>query len=66
MPAPAIETPCIEICVIDSGSNLCIGCTRTLDEIAAWSQMTPGERRSIITALPNRKRSLAKPTPIRT
>jgi len=40
---------------MDACSGLCIGCGRTLDEIAAWAEMTPKERRAIMALLPARK-----------
>lgn len=52
--APAIESPCIKICVIDPARGLCTGCWRSLDEIARWGSMTPAERRTIMAALPAR------------
>jgi predicted Fe-S protein YdhL (DUF1289 family) len=39
---------------IDSESGLCVGCGRTIDEIAGWAQMSDGERRAIMAALPAR------------
>ena len=38
MPVP-VESPCVKICVIET-DGLCVGCARTLEEIAGWSQMT--------------------------
>jgi uncharacterized protein len=51
-----MESPCIRICVIDTHSGLCAGCGRTLAEIAAWSTLTPAERRTIMSRLPERRR----------
>jgi uncharacterized protein len=47
----AIETPCINVCVVDPASRLCRGCGRTLDEIGRWSVMTAAERRQVMTEL---------------
>ena len=38
---------------------VCIGCYRTLDEIARWSEMGDAERGAVLAALPAR-RSLAE------
>src|SRR4030095_5766688 len=35
-----IETPCIKICTLDARMGLCLGCGRTIDEIARWTSMT--------------------------
>ncbi len=51
-----METPCIQVCVVDVGSGLCTGCGRTLAEIASWSSLTPVERRNIMDRLPERRR----------
>jgi predicted Fe-S protein YdhL (DUF1289 family) len=40
-------------------SGLCVGCARTLDEIASWSVLDDDARRAIVAALPARKASLA-------
>ncbi|MGH8188620.1 MAG: DUF1289 domain-containing protein, partial [Steroidobacteraceae bacterium] len=37
------ESPCIKVCVLDAES-ICIGCGRTIDEIAGWSRMSPAEQ----------------------
>ncbi len=50
-----IESPCINICVIHPESRLCTGCLRSIDEITAWSRMTPEARRAIMADLPERK-----------
>ncbi len=53
-PAGAIESPCINICQIDRATRLCIGCARTIDEIAAWGGMTPEARLRVMADLPSR------------
>lgn len=49
-----METPCTGICRIDPASRLCIGCRRTLDEIAGWGAYSSDERRRIMAELPLR------------
>jgi predicted Fe-S protein YdhL (DUF1289 family) len=51
-----METPCIQVCVIEPGTGLCAGCGRSMDEIARWTQMTDGERRHIMRGLADRRR----------
>jgi predicted Fe-S protein YdhL (DUF1289 family) len=46
------------VCRIDDASGLCLGCARTLDEIAAWSVLDDDARRAIVSALPARKATL--------
>ncbi|MEM9590798.1 MAG: DUF1289 domain-containing protein, partial [Pseudomonadota bacterium] len=31
-----METPCVNICMLDETSGLCIGCGRSGEEIADW------------------------------
>jgi len=45
-----IETPCVNICKLDE-RGICIGCFRSLQEIAAWSRMSEAERRLIMAGL---------------
>jgi predicted Fe-S protein YdhL (DUF1289 family) len=51
---PAIESPCLKICVLEPGSKLCRGCGRTIEEIAGWAALSDGERRRVMLALPAR------------
>jgi uncharacterized protein len=49
-----IETPCIKICTLDARQGLCLGCGRTIDEIARWSTMSASERTRVMSELPAR------------
>jgi predicted Fe-S protein YdhL (DUF1289 family) len=49
-----LETPCVNACLLAAETALCIGCGRTIDEIARWATMSDGERRAIMAALPER------------
>jgi predicted Fe-S protein YdhL (DUF1289 family) len=55
-----IESPCVKICVVHPESRLCTGCLRTIDEIGAWSKMTPEARREVMAELPSRAGQLTK------
>lgn len=50
------ETPCVAVCLMDSKTSLCLGCGRTLPEIARWGRMESAERLSIMSSLPQRMR----------
>ncbi len=39
---------------MDPSRNLCLGCKRTLDEIARWGAMGDQEREQILADLPRR------------
>ncbi len=55
-----VESPCVKICVIHPATRTCTGCLRTIDEIGAWSRMTPEERRTVMADLEARKAQLTK------
>lgn len=50
-----VDSPCIQICIVHPETRLCTGCNRSIDEISAWSKMTPETRRLIMAELPNRE-----------
>ena len=50
-----IESPCVKICVVHPEARLCTGCLRSIDEIGAWSRMSPEDRRRIMAELPGRQ-----------
>jgi uncharacterized protein len=54
MSAPPMSTPCVKVCVIDPHSALCVGCGRTLAEIAAWTAMSESERLAVMAGLGKR------------
>jgi predicted Fe-S protein YdhL (DUF1289 family) len=39
---------------MDPERGLCLGCARTLDEIARWGSMSDAERDRVLTELPAR------------
>jgi predicted Fe-S protein YdhL (DUF1289 family) len=53
-----LETPCLNICVLDQRTGTCLGCGRTIGEIAQWAAMSDAERRAIMTVLPARMERL--------
>lgn len=55
-----IDSPCVKICVIHSAAGLCVGCNRTLDEIAQWSAMSPESRAAVTAELPGRAVQLSQ------
>jgi uncharacterized protein len=51
----SLETPCFNICLLDSKTGICAGCGRTIEEIARWAAMSDAERRTLMAALPARQ-----------
>jgi uncharacterized protein len=60
--ATPVPSPCISICRIDAASGLCVGCLRTLDEIAAWSALGEDARRDVWQAIRRRREMHADAT----
>jgi predicted Fe-S protein YdhL (DUF1289 family) len=56
----SVPSPCINVCKIDPATRLCIGCGRTLDEIARWSAMSRAERSHVMRFLKARLKSLGE------
>jgi predicted Fe-S protein YdhL (DUF1289 family) len=50
-----IATPCIKLCIVDGESGLCMGCFRSLPEVARWGGMSDEERREIMAGLAGRR-----------
>jgi predicted Fe-S protein YdhL (DUF1289 family) len=50
-----LETPCVNVCLLDAETGLCTGCGRTIDEIARSATMSDRERHAIMAALPERR-----------
>jgi hypothetical protein len=42
-----VPSPCISVCRMDPRTGWCEGCARTIEEIAQWSGMSDGARRSV-------------------
>jgi uncharacterized protein len=42
-----VPSPCLSVCRMDPNTEVCEGCFRTLDEIAAWSRMGDEDKRAV-------------------
>ena len=49
-----MKSPCIKVCQMDPQRGRCLGCARTLDEIARWGSMSDAERDRVMAQLPGR------------
>jgi uncharacterized protein len=54
-------SPCVKVCQMDPVRGVCIGCCRTLDEIARWSRMSEAERAEVMSGLGERRKALDIP-----
>ena len=50
--ADVVESPCINVCKIEN--DVCIGCGRTLEEIAHWLEMTDADKEQVNANLQNK------------
>jgi predicted Fe-S protein YdhL (DUF1289 family) len=55
-----MESPCIKVCTIDAASRLCVGCLRSIDEIASWASLGRERRLAVMAELPGRRRARGK------
>lgn len=46
-----VPSPCNSVCQMDDDSGWCLGCLRTLDEVAQWSVLDDHEKRAIWSRL---------------
>lgn len=53
-------SPCVNICELDAATGWCLGCGRTIGEIANWSARPHASRRAIRAALPERMAMLGR------
>jgi predicted Fe-S protein YdhL (DUF1289 family) len=51
----------VKVCAMDPRRGLCLGCCRTLDEIAGWGAMSDAEREKIMAGLAERREKLDVP-----
>jgi uncharacterized protein len=54
----AMASPCIKVCCVEPKSGLCLGCYRTLPEIAQWARKSDEERDAITAQLSSRVKQL--------
>jgi len=61
-----IETPCTRVCAVHPALRLCVGCGRSLEEIANWVALSDGERTRLMGELPQRLAAMRKADAVRT
>ena len=53
-----VKSPCIDVCKIDYESGYCIGCNRTIEEIANWGSFNDSQKKKILTKV--KKKNISK------
>lgn len=61
--AGKVRSPCISVCRIDPADGLCVGCQRTIDEIADWGAMTPAQRVEVWRLIAERREAQSSSRP---
>lgn len=51
----AVKSPCVSVCALND-DGMCIGCWRSVDEIAAWSELDNERKREIVRKAQQRAR----------
>lgn len=51
----AVASPCINVCRMDDVSGLCVGCWRTIDEIAGWASRSEAQRIEVLAKVEKRR-----------
>ena len=57
-----MTSPCVRLCTVDPETSECVGCGRTLAEIAAWTRLNEAERQAIVAVLPTRLKRYGRPS----
>ena len=52
---PEVPSPCIKVCTLDAGGQVCTGCFRSLDEIGFWGEMSNAERAEVLARIAERR-----------
>ena len=55
-----VKSPCVAVCKIDYESGYCIGCKRTIEEIANWSILNNQQKKKILTKVKSKNTSKQK------
>lgn len=51
----AVKSPCVSVCALND-DGICIGCWRSVDEIAEWSELDNDRKREVIKSAQQRAR----------
>lgn len=54
-----VPSPCVNVCQMHPETNYCVGCLRTMDEIADWLDMRNEEKFEVLERIERRKKAVA-------
>ena len=58
-----VRSPCINVCRLDPATRWCVGCGRSVAEIARWTSVSDAARQDILATLPARLATLKAALP---
>jgi uncharacterized protein len=50
-----LTSPCVGVCQINAQTKFCLGCWRSLREVAHWSRYSDDEKRDVLVSLRQRQ-----------
>lgn len=50
-----VPSPCVKLCALDPRSGYCVGCYRTIDEVANWVEMSAEDKRAVLERVARRR-----------
>lgn len=50
-----LASPCVGVCRLERTSQECLGCRRTLSDIAAWRHLDDADRQAVLDAAAARR-----------
>ena len=53
-PPEYVPSPCVQVCTLDALGGYCLGCYRTVQEVAGWLEMTASEKRAVLDRVAQR------------
>jgi len=53
-----IESPCVDICQLNTKTGICTGCFRTMDEISQWIELSDDDKREVLRTAKDRERKI--------
>lgn len=53
-----VASPCTKVCAVDERTGFCVGCLRTLNEIAGWGSLGNADKREILDRIAVRRKSV--------
>jgi predicted Fe-S protein YdhL (DUF1289 family) len=50
-----VPSPCVKVCALDPQKGYCVGCFRTVDEVAGWLEMSAEDKRAVLERVSRRR-----------